>query len=114
VEDNISYIGNHTSAVGEIYITLQHSLLQFLKRRNDMSKHKVTSQLTRNKKISYYLYTQTVLCAIALRSGLGSVLGSPYVISEENYTGVLQFLQFSQQLTFHQCSIFIHHNPPGV
>lgn len=38
VEDNISYIGNHTSAVGEIYITLQHSLLQFLKTRNDMSK----------------------------------------------------------------------------
>jgi hypothetical protein len=38
VEDNISYTGNHTSAVGEIYITLQHSLLQFLKTRNDMSK----------------------------------------------------------------------------
>jgi hypothetical protein len=33
VEDNISYNGNHTSAVGEIYITFQHSLLQFLKNK---------------------------------------------------------------------------------
>lgn len=100
MEDNISYIGNHTSAVGEIYVTLQHSLLQFLKTRNDMSKHKVVSQLMRNINISYYLYTQTVLCAAALRRGLGSVPGSPYVISEQNVTGVF-FNSFSHPSNQH-------------